>query len=145
MGSLFSWFYDKIAWLFNWFYDGFTILFSVVLTGISFILFVLVGYLLKLLGWMTYAGVYLLDFFLTSAVSFLGWFAGSDGIFAKFGITLPSGVFASIAQQTSNAVYAINSYVSIDLLLRPLKVYISFILAWTVYKLVKSWIPTVGA
>ena len=93
MGSLFTYFYDKLSWLLNWFYDGFVGLCSVILTGISFLLFVLVGYLLKILGWLLFALTYVVDLFLVQVVGLLGWFAGSDGIFAKFGImtaTMPT-------------------------------------------------------
>ncbi|MBR0238903.1 MAG: hypothetical protein IJQ39_12485 [Thermoguttaceae bacterium] len=136
--------------------DFLDFLLSPIYIGIISIVNFLWGLLATIVFWI-------LDFFLMIAGSILMFYAWAldkicvntlSCITAMFG----NGVFerfANFNQFTSftstfvtYGAYGITwlkNFVDISVLIAPFGVYLYFLLCWTVYKLVKSWIPTIGA
>ena len=86
---------------------------------------------------------YAIDTILVCMNSSLSYIAPPGGIFGHIG----AGNTSLISQALNYGAYGITwvqNFVDVSRIFTPLVTYLTFLVCWTVYKLIKSWIPTVS-
>lgn len=86
---------------------------------------------------------YAIDTILVCMSSALSSIAPSGGLFGHLG----AGNTSLVSQAANYGAYGITwvqNFVDVSRIFTPLVTYLTFLICWTVYKIIKSWIPTVS-
>lgn len=145
-----------MSWLFQTLIDFLQFFFNPLFNLISGFISYIWGYVQFAINFL----LYLLTTFINCLMQGSAWIIDKalvytmSGLQSIFGTT---GIFSSLKQasvlqgyfsQMYNAGFVgitwIQKFIDVQQIVTPFTFYVGFLLAWTIYKLVKSWIPTIG-
>lgn len=141
MTSIFQTLINFLDYFLNPVYNVLYTVVSYITYALTTILNAILGVLQTVLNGVIFGSFWLLDRFFVLSI------AGIHALFGESGMLSSVASPASVSQIVNAGAVGltwIRNFVDINKITTPLFVYISFLLIWTVYKLIKSWIPGIG-
>ena len=115
--------------------------------AISVIAFYLLSLIVSFINGVIYGICYIFDKILIGFVSFIGLICGQDSN-GVLGWVMGSSPIKSIAGNLisygSVGVSWISNFINVGNIFAPFVTYLTFLICWTSYKIIKSWIPGIG-
>lgn len=145
MTSIFQTLINFLEFFFNPLY----LLISRIVSSISVVLITIFCYVLHFVisavNMILYCFGWVIDKFLLLSMSGLRTLFGEDGILASLpGYTTFTSFFNTVAGYGWIGITWVQNFVNLERVLYPFLCYFVFLAGWTIYKVVKSWIPTVS-
>ena len=151
MTSLFQTLIDFLDLLLQSIYNVLAVISNYIWGALTLILFWIVSFWAVIVNSICYALIWIVDKFFVMSITGINTLFGTNGFFTNMFSNDMGGSYTTCTNFVSRlisfgavGVTWVKNFVPVSSFVTPFVFYIGFLLIWSIYRFVKSWIPTLS-